>query len=320
VASDVRLFEHQDFSTLLALASRDLGVPEPWCEKDYYLTETLRVIAATRPRQAFLKGGTSLSKGWSLLSRISEDIDLVLNVTAYDRKLRGADVDRELFEIASAIAGHGALRWDEGRSQTTGGKARHDFFDYRSALDVRTLGLATTVIVEAGVRSGLWPVHSVPVQSMIGLVAQRRGQADVADDVGPFEMLMLHFTRTFVEKLMAIHSLVLRYQRDGVALARNARHYADLYVLGGKPEAVAILGTPEFEKIRLEQDAIGKSFPMSYVEAPSSYRESPALFPNPALRADLERQYIADVTPLFYGDMPSFSDVLGVFESFRDRL
>lgn len=321
MAGDVRLYEHGDFTTLLALASRQLGIPEPWLEKDYYLTEALRLITAKLPEHTFLKGGTSLSKGWSMLSRMSEDIDLVLNRPAFEKKLRGADVDVVLLDLATTISAHPGLDWEAEKTGTTGGKARTDVFRYHSALTATTLGIAQTVIVEAGVRSGYWPIEKMSVESLAARVARDLGRADIAEDLAPFEMNMLHFRRTFVEKLMAIHSLVVKYQHDGSPLGRNARHYADLYVLGQKPEAVALLGGEEFEQIRVEQDQIGRSsFPRNYVEAPRTYRDSPALFPDDKLRAELERQYVADVTPLFFGEVPGFKEILGLFESVRERL
>ncbi len=51
---------------------------EAWVEKDYYLSEALRLIAQTYPKETVLKGGTSLFKSWLLLDRVSDDIDLFL--------------------------------------------------------------------------------------------------------------------------------------------------------------------------------------------------------------------------------------------------
>jgi predicted nucleotidyltransferase component of viral defense system len=42
------------------------------------------------------KGGTSLSKGWNLIQRFSEDIDLFLDPLAFNRPLGKNAIDREL--------------------------------------------------------------------------------------------------------------------------------------------------------------------------------------------------------------------------------
>ncbi len=52
-------------------------------EKDYYVTEALRLIATTSGDKIIFKGGTSLAKGWNLIQRFSEDIDIFLDPTAF---------------------------------------------------------------------------------------------------------------------------------------------------------------------------------------------------------------------------------------------
>lgn len=42
----MRLFEHPDFEQALLLAAADNGLAEQFVEKDYYVTEILRIIAS----------------------------------------------------------------------------------------------------------------------------------------------------------------------------------------------------------------------------------------------------------------------------------
>jgi predicted nucleotidyltransferase component of viral defense system len=70
------LCERDDFSELVVDAGGEIGIDPAIVEKDYYVTETLRVIADRFGDLVLFKGGTSLSKGWKLLDRFSEDIDL----------------------------------------------------------------------------------------------------------------------------------------------------------------------------------------------------------------------------------------------------
>jgi len=72
----VRLFEHPDFEQAVLHAAQHSGVSEQFVEKDYYVTEILRIIAVELDDKAMFKGGTSLSKGWGLISRFSEDIEV----------------------------------------------------------------------------------------------------------------------------------------------------------------------------------------------------------------------------------------------------
>ena len=78
----MRLFEHPDFEQAILQAAehfRTRGLRPAIIEKDYYVTEALRIIAATVGEKTIFKGGTSLSKGWNLIRRFSEDIDVFLD-------------------------------------------------------------------------------------------------------------------------------------------------------------------------------------------------------------------------------------------------
>lgn len=59
----MRLHEHEDFAAFITAASRDSELPEPFVEKDYWITEILRTVAEKLSDRALFKGGTSLSKG-----------------------------------------------------------------------------------------------------------------------------------------------------------------------------------------------------------------------------------------------------------------
>jgi predicted nucleotidyltransferase component of viral defense system len=72
----VKLFEHQDFDQAVIEAARhfeERGLRPALIEKDYYVTEALRKIAEAVGDKVIFKGGTSLSKGWNLIRRFSED-------------------------------------------------------------------------------------------------------------------------------------------------------------------------------------------------------------------------------------------------------
>jgi predicted nucleotidyltransferase component of viral defense system len=49
-------------------------------EKDWWVVQTLRIIFGMDfAKHLVFKGGTSLSKGWKLIDRFSEDVDLALD-------------------------------------------------------------------------------------------------------------------------------------------------------------------------------------------------------------------------------------------------
>src|SRR6266545_1522675 len=125
----MKLFQHADFDQAVIRAARHFqsrGWREAVIEKDYYVTETLRIIAAAAGDKIIFKGGTSLSKGWNLIQRFSEDIDIFLDPAAFEPALGKRAIDRELKKLRDSIGGHPALTFLERETQTIGGFGRSD--------------------------------------------------------------------------------------------------------------------------------------------------------------------------------------------------
>jgi hypothetical protein len=81
----MKLFEHPDFEQAILQAAehfRAQGLRPAIIEKDYFVTEALRIVAAHG--KVIFKGGTSLSKGWNLIQRFSEDIDIFLDPLGFE--------------------------------------------------------------------------------------------------------------------------------------------------------------------------------------------------------------------------------------------
>ena len=225
VASEVRLFEHDEFEQAMVRAAEQFEVSEQFVEKDYYVTEILRIVADRLGDKAMFKGGTSLSKGWGLINRFSEDIDLFVNRERFDPPPGTNKMDKMLKELSEAIAQHPALTWlDEGI--TIGGFGREDYFQYDSRLTPCPGFVPPCDSSRASKRT--FPTEAVPITSMVGQYLLKQGRGDMANDLRGFEMTLLHFRRTFVEKLFALHGKVVRFVAEGHPLGRHARHYSDL--------------------------------------------------------------------------------------------
>ena len=95
----MRLFEHDEFEQAMIRAAGQFGVNEQFVEKDYYVTEILRIVADRLGDKAMFKGGTSLSKGWGLISRFSEDVDLFVNPDRGAHEVRAMLASAEYAEI-----------------------------------------------------------------------------------------------------------------------------------------------------------------------------------------------------------------------------
>ena len=68
--------DHIIFKDLLLSASLHLSIPLAFVEKDYWITLVLGRLATSQyVNYSVFKGGTSLSKGYNLIERFSEDVD-----------------------------------------------------------------------------------------------------------------------------------------------------------------------------------------------------------------------------------------------------
>ena len=109
----MRLFEHPDFEQAILQAAeyfRERKLRPAIIEKDYYVTEALRLIATTSRDKIIFKGGTSLAKGWNLIQRFSEDIDIFLDPTAFQPALGKNAIDRELRKLRDTVGQHRLCR------------------------------------------------------------------------------------------------------------------------------------------------------------------------------------------------------------------
>src|SRR5277367_2068629 len=111
--SQVKLFQRPDFEQAILQAAehfRAQGLRPAIIEKDYYVTEALRVIASAA-------GDRSLFKGWNLIQRFSEDIDIFLDPDAFNPKLGKNAIDRELKRLRGAVGAHPGLTFVNEKSQ-----------------------------------------------------------------------------------------------------------------------------------------------------------------------------------------------------------
>src|SRR5437660_7737381 len=171
---NLRLFEHPDFEQAVLQAAehfRDRKLRPAIIEKDYYVSEALRVIATTSAGKVIFKGGTSLAKGWNLIQRFSEDIDIFLDPAAFQPALGKRAIDRELKKLRDAIGEHPALAFVESESQTIGGFGRNDRFSYTQHFGGPG-EVVNRVLVEAGTASGREPSVTVEMRSYLSQFLQ----------------------------------------------------------------------------------------------------------------------------------------------------
>jgi hypothetical protein len=319
----VSLHEHPDFEQAVLRAAdhfRERGLRPAIVEKDYYVTEALRIVARAGGKVVF-KGGTSLAKGWNLIQRFSEDIDIFLDPLAFNPPLGKGAINRELKKLRDAIGAHPALTFLKNESQTIGGFGRNDRFSYEQRFGGPG-EVANRVLVESGAASGREPTAIVELRSYLGQFFQETRLSLGADDEGSFRMRLLHFRRTFVEKMFAIHGKVQLFKRDGLPIGTYARHYYDLFQLAAQAEVVAMLKSAEYAAIKTDYDQISRvHFAKSYFHPDGMrFASSDALFPTAELAAAIKAEYDRQCKMLCYGPYPSWEAVQGRLLDLRDLL
>jgi predicted nucleotidyltransferase component of viral defense system len=73
-----RFRDTSEFGPTLDAAAERLGISATAVEKDYWVSEVLRVLAKDFGDDFIFKGGTSLSKGYRIIERFSEDVDILV--------------------------------------------------------------------------------------------------------------------------------------------------------------------------------------------------------------------------------------------------
>ncbi|MCU1497580.1 MAG: hypothetical protein JWM47_1533 [Acidimicrobiales bacterium] len=221
-----------DFDATVEAAAEQLGISATAVEKDYWVSEVLRSLAAAHPDDFIFKGGTSLSKAYQLVERFSEDVDVL--VLPGDRG-RGA-VDK----LMKAM-GQTAASFLSGEAQPVGGTetGRHRSYEvsYPTTRPATSL-IRTSVLLEMGIRGGDHPHDLQPVGSLLGdRLAATGVDLDEYDDLRPPAVNVLHPVRTLLEKLVHIDGLSTQLAADlGLTLAgRTGRHFFDVYQLLGSP-------------------------------------------------------------------------------------
>jgi len=135
-------------------------------------------------------------------------------------------------------------------------------------------------------------------------------------------MILLHFRRTFVEKLFAIHAKVEIVKRTGEPLGAYARHYYDLYCLAERPEVLTMLRSKEYEEIKADYAMISQEFYRRDSIPPPGMRfaKSDALFPADQLGHAIAQQYEEHCRFLCYGRLPTWPEVRDRFADLRTLL
>jgi len=304
-------------------------------EKDFWVCWTLRELF-TLPgigEHLTFKGGTSLSKAWKLIERFSEDIDLIVDKeplgfggdAAPDKAPSNKQRRLRLEALMAACR-----EWVQGRLMPglteriqaalgdTGWKIEVDpdmpdgqclHFHYPSVFPAGSAGYVPPVVkIELGARSDDWPHESKLIKPYV-IEHIPAFDADAA-----FPVRVLAAERTFWEKACLLHEETFR-PADKPRKLRMARHYYDLWcLLRAEVGDRAMVDTALFDRVAEHREVFFRYSWVDYsTHKPGTFRLSPP----PEHLANWRADYQEMLGPMFFGDTPTFEDMIAAAAEFE---
>jgi predicted nucleotidyltransferase component of viral defense system len=310
------LHERRDFDQLLAVVANDRGLDPMLVEKDYWIMHGLWGLQA----QGFvfeLKGGTSLSKGFGVIHRFSEDIDIRIEPPAdMDVKI-GRNQDKPA-HIASRRAYYDELTK---RISIPGidSVERDTFFDDEK---MRSAGIRLSYSPRAatltGVKDGILlelgfddtaPNRPVTISSWALDFALARG-IQVFDNraVG---VPCYAPTHTFVEKLQTISTKYRRLAEAKEFPANFLRHYYDVYCLLDLQEVQEFMQTPAYQERKQQRFRSADELVIS---------RNPAFTLNDLAQRELFAREYKKSSALYYQGQPDFDQLLARINKYLNEM
>lgn len=308
------LHNHKDFPELLRIVSREKRIPFPLVEKDYWIMHCLYGLQQLG-LQFELKGGTSLSKGFDIIKRFSEDIDIRIEppegmaVSTGKNQEKAAHIEsrRKFYDwLGSTIRIDGIhtvqrdTEYDD-KKYRNGGIRLH----YKELTDEK-VPLKDGILLEVGFDT---VTPNVPKDISSWAYDYAVGKVPVIDNRA-FAVRCYEPGYTLVEKLHAISKKFRIQQETGQFPVNFIRHYYDVYSLLGEQGVQAFIGSTAY---KAHKDKRFGTQDQDLVENPAFALEDVATFKAYAEAYD-------NGLVLYYRDRPGFSDIMKRLKEFAPRL
>lgn len=301
------LHHHAEFPDLLRIVSEKESIDPALVEKDYWIMHCL--YGLQQLGMAFeLKGGTSLSKGYGIIHRFSEDIDIRIEPPAGRQVKTGPNHNRPAHRqsrkdfydwLAETIRIDGIddVRRDPAFDETPGYRSGGIRLDYRPVS--RPLAdLKAGILLEVGF-DDVTPNEGRNISSWAYAEAARRNVSIL--DNRATHVACYHPGYTLVEKLQTI-STKFRQQQDTGGFPQNfMRHYYDVYCLLHAPNVLEFIGTPEYHAHKEKR--------FRAADNPVLAENDAFVLRDPATRDAYRRAYEA-TGALYYQSRPDFDEIL----------
>ena len=326
-------FTIDERKVMIQTVSEAKQIDEASVEKDWWVTAVLYAIFHTSIGEYLLfKGGTSLSKGWNIINRFSEDIDLALSRDFFlnTKKLSCANCTSntqihhlrenaqdyilgefklELEEVFKDLGLPVTVISDKDMLDENGERCKvpHDkdpsviFVEYPSLYKSYTAYAIPMVKIEISVLSMTEPFEMRRISSLVN-------QAFAGEDVDSDYVQIIRTVtpaRTFLEKAFL---LCEEYQKAEPRTHRMTRHFYDLEKLMRTPYAEEALKDAELYKDIVNHRR--KYYHVGYVDYDKEMPQNIQIVPSDALLSNYEADYNEMRNSFIYGDSLDFSALM----------
>lgn len=313
------LHDHENFADLLKILSEEKDIEAGLIEKDYWIMHSLYGLK----KQGYnfqLKGGTSLSKGFGLIDRFSEDIDLhinppgelAINENPNNSKEKNIQKKKDYYDqLAGEIKIDGITNverdtaFDDKKRYNSGGIRLH-YKKFTTPIE----GVKEGILLEAGYDT-VAPNKPVTISSWAYESAKNNPNIEIIDNRA-VAILCYDHRYTFVEKLQTIATKFRKEMETDEVSTNYMRQYYDVYSLLGDKAVQAFIGTDEYLKHK------EKRFPVDDFNIPVNKNEA-FLLNDLAVRERLQKRY-QGTKALYYKGQPPFNEIMKRIGDFVNRL
>ncbi|MBS2023345.1 MAG: nucleotidyl transferase AbiEii/AbiGii toxin family protein [Deltaproteobacteria bacterium] len=306
----MRPFVHDDpdFDDVLRIVATERGIGVALIEKDYWVTHTLWALHK-QGFELWFKGGTSLSKGFGLIKRFSEDLDLkiepgavttlsaVANWKSESSKStseRGAHFEQlaGLIQVAGASVSLGDAEDPSHRSANI-----HITYPGRHHSSLPAV-LRPFVLLEVG-NARVTPFVERDLTSFVHERLAQTGQLGDFEDNRPRSVRCVHPLVTLLEKLDA---LARRVPREGTEPAVFVRHFEDAaHIIRAARNLPSLRG---YATIRALADELHAHKQLKVIPSATD----PVFSPGDSERWSDVRRAHKDIRPMFWGPRISIEE------------
>ena len=310
------LHQHSQFSDLVRIVARQMSIDPALVEKDYWIMHCL--YGLQKQKIAFqLKGGTSLSKGYGIIHRFSEDIDIRVEPDASMEVKIGKNQDkpahcesrRRFYDWLAATIRIGGIdnvqrdtEFDDEKFRS-GGIRLH----YKSTTDL-LVGLKDGILLEVGF-DDVTPNQPKDISSWA--YDHAVDKTSVIDNRA-IAVACYHPGYTLVEKLQTISTKYRQQQARGSLPVNFIRHYYDVYCLLQEETVLSFIGTPAYQEHKKKRFRTGDNQTIAMNEA--------FLLPAVATRFEYEKAYRTTSRTIYYKEQPDFGDILNRIQKYAHQL